>query len=134
MRKAVSTCLAVAVVAMWGIAAQGQEPAPPPVPPSDGPSQPAPAPDRGAAPAETTIAGCLAKAGDSFRLTDAKAAAGAAAAADVEDEYALEAGAGVALAPHVDHQVEVTGRAGAAGAETPSFTVTAVKMIAAKCE
>lgn len=137
MKKAISTCFAVAAVAMWGVAAQGQEAPQRPAPPSDGPSQsaPAPAPDAGAKPAETTtIAGCLAKAGEAFRLTDAKAPAGAAAGADVEDEYALEAGAGVALAPHVDHQVEVTGRASAAGAGAPSFMVSSVKMIAAECE
>lgn len=148
MKKTVSTSFAVALVALWGIAAQGQE-APRPAQPTDAaPSQqapapapapeqaPAPAPERGAAAAEeVTIAGCLARADAAFRLNDAKAAAGAAASAPkVEDEYALVAGSGVTLAPHVDHQVEVTGRAAAAPGGTPSFTVTAVRMIADKCE
>lgn len=146
MRKTVSTCFAVAVMAMWGVAAQGQAPQgpdqqPPAAPPSAAPAQPsdpapkpAPQPERGAAAEEITIAGCLARADAAFKLTDAKGT-GSSASASVEDEYSLVAASGVALAPHVDHQVEVTGRAAAASPGAPaSFNVTAVKMIAAKCE
>lgn len=129
MRKTVSTCFAVALVALWGMAAQGQQP-PQPAPPSDGPSQPAPTPAPGAQ--DVTLAGCIARDGEAFKLTDAKAAAGAPAATEVKDEYTLAAGAGVNLAPHVGHQVEVTGRA--AAGDAASFSVTAVKMIADKCE
>jgi hypothetical protein len=138
-------------MAVWGVAAQGQtpdagatqqpqpgqsQPSERPAQPSPSPSQPsqpAPAPERGAAAEEITIAGCLARADAAFRLTDAKGA-GASASAKVEDEYSLVAGSGVSLAPHVDHQVEVTGRASAAAGGAPSITVSAVKMIADKCE
>ena len=130
MRKTVSTCFAVALVALWGMAAQGQQAPQPPAPPSDGPSRPAP--DAAPPASDVTLAGCIARDGEAFKLTDAKAAAGAPAAADVKDEYTLAAATGVNLAPHVGHQVEVTGQAGAG--DTASFSVSAVKMIADKCE
>lgn len=130
MRKSVSMCFAVALVALWGIAAQGQEPVQAPAPPSEGPSQQGP--DRAPAPTAKpiTLAGCVARDGEAFKLTKAKAAAGTPATTEVKSEYTLSAGAGVNLAPHVDHQVELTGTTSA----DASFAVTALKMIAAKCE
>jgi hypothetical protein len=101
-----------------------------------------------------------------FLLTDAKMSSGsssapsgatgtAGAAAAKDDEYVLRAeSASVNLAPHLNHQIEITGRLassssgstatgttpGATGAtgtssmSRPTVTVTAVKMIAAECK
>jgi hypothetical protein len=99
-----------------------------------------------------------------FLLTDAKMSSGsssapsgatgtAGAAAAKDDEYVLRAeSASVNLAPHLNHQIEITGRlassgstatgttpgaTGATGTSSTSrqtVTVTAVKMIAAECK
>lgn len=142
MRSKVSTYMAVALMATWGFAAQAQQTQPQPQEPSAPGAQPAPPSEAPAAPAERpgasqaseiTVAGCIERSGETFTLADAKAPEGATgAAADVEDEYRLVAGSGVNLEPHVDHQVELTGRA--SDGETPSLAVSAVKMVAATCE
>jgi hypothetical protein len=126
-------------------------------------------PATGAATGTTGTTGAAGAAGAQFLLTDAMKkpsgtsgatgtsgttppAAGARAGAGDDDEYLLRAdSASVNLAPHVNHQVEITGRVapaasasapatGAAGAprsaaaDPPTLTVTAVKMIAAQCK
>jgi hypothetical protein len=132
MRKAISTCFLAAAVSAWGLAAYAQDAPAPPAPPAP-PSAPAPAPAPQSS--EVTLSGCVAKSGDSFKLTNAKAASGASAPDKVSDEYTLEAGSGVNFAPHVSHQVEVTGtEKTAAGGGAPSFSVSSLKMTAAKCE
>jgi hypothetical protein len=132
MRKAISTCFLAAIVGAWGLAAHAQDAPAPPAPPAP-PSAPAPAPEQKSS--EVTLSGCVAKTGETFKLTNAKASSGASAPDKVADEYTLEAGSGVNFAPHVSHQVEVTGtEKTAAGGGAPSFSVSALKMTAAKCE
>jgi hypothetical protein len=132
MKKAISMCFLAAVVGVWGVAAHAQDAPAPPAPPAP-PSAPAPAPAPQSS--EVTLSGCVAKSGDTFKLTNAKAASAASTAAKVADEYTLEAGSGVNFAPHVSHQVEVTGTTkDATGAGAPSFSVSSLKMTASKCE
>jgi hypothetical protein len=64
------------------------------------------------------------------------------------ESYWLDAPGSISLAPHVDHQIEVTGTVappapvvsggvsgrGAASDTTPTFKVTAFKMVAATCK
>lgn len=171
MRRTVSTFVGVALIGAWGLVAQGQQPPqPPPVPPGDAPSAPAPrpSPSTSATGQEVTLAGCIERSGTTFKLTDAKRGGapstsqpgtpstsqpGAASAPQpaqpavaIANEYTLVAGTGVNFSPHVNHQVEVTGRvtpatptsgagAGVSTSSTaPTLTVSAVKMVAANCE
>jgi hypothetical protein len=143
MKTLAATFLAVTVAAVMGVAAQdqtpaepapsapsAQEPAPAPAPDQTAPAQPAP--DQAPASAAVTVSGCVAHEGDAFQLTDAKPAGDTKA--DVADAYTLVAGEGVNFAPHVGHQVELTGTSSAAGAGAPTLTVSALKMTAAKCQ
>jgi hypothetical protein len=142
MKTLAATFLAVTVAAVMGVAAQdqtpaepapsapsAQEPAPAPAPDQTAPAQPAP--DQAPASAAVTVSGCVAHEGDAFQLTSAKPAGDTKA--DVADAYTLVAGEGVDFAPHVGHQVEVTGTS-SAGAGAPTLTVSALKMTAAKCQ
>ena len=158
-RTFIGTCAAAALG--LALTASAQQP------PQPQPSQPTPPAQAPAAAAEhseraTKLSGCL-KAGmtpGSFELATGKKdkmappadAAGAAPAsqAPAQDAMAkatshnvkLTAGAGVELAAHVNHQVELAGSwqqamASAAGADAAksgkTFTVTSVKMISATC-
>jgi hypothetical protein len=149
MNTLATTFLAVTVAAVMGVAAQDQSPtqtppgsdtpstqAPGPAPEQPAPEQPAPAqpaPDQATAGAAMTVSGCVAHEGSAFTLTDAKPAGDTKA--DVDDEYTLVAGKGVNFAPHVGHQVELTGTASpATDGGTPTLNVSALKMTAPKCQ
>ena len=138
--------LATACVLAFGMTVQAQEQAGSQSAQS-GQTQPS-QPSQSAAAGAITVEGCLqrdtaasAAAGQSepamFKLADAKAAAGAesSAAADIKDEYRLQASSSVDLSQHVNHQVRVTGSVSAAsGDEAPTLNVTNLEMIAASCE
>lgn len=68
-----------------------------------------------------TIAGCLQKADTQFVLVAAS------------ERYQVEAGAGVELAPHVNHRVELTGTVEKSDAGAV-IKATALKMVADSCQ
>ena len=102
------------------------------------------------------VTGCIGGGPAAFTLTNAMAASSAKpgdspiGTAGISSSYDLTAKAGVDLAPHVGHKVEITGTPApmtpgtggaastdkpAAGAKPPAakLTVSAVKMVSASC-
>lgn len=141
--KTTFTGACVAAFAAVAIAASAQQPAPQTPPP-----QPTPAPSASVKlDKDVTLTGCV-KAGTapgSFELSNVKKAGDTSMAKDAK--IALSPAAGVDLAAHSGHTVEVTGTWAAAAAATPpspsapagdakagkSLTVSKVKMVSATC-
>lgn len=157
-RTLAGTCLAA--FAAFGLSVSAQTPSQQPTTPRPDASAPAVSLDR-----EVKLTGCL-KAGaapGTFELANVKKdkaakpmadAAGtsqtppaatqapkqeAMANAGMAKNVTLSAGAGVELAPHVNHQIEVAGSysaaagADAAAAKGKTFNVTSAKMLSASC-
>ena len=156
-RTFVGTCLAAALGMAISASAQ-QPPQPQPQPSQPTPAASASAQDTKAQ--DTKLTGCLkagtaagsfelatskkdkaAKTGDSAATsTSPQAPAQGAMASDEKKNVKLSPAAGVDLAAHLNHQIEIAGSwdtaagaSSAAGAASKTFNVTSVKMISASC-
>lgn len=124
----------IATIGALGIAATAFAQTPTPTP------SPTTPPAAIAAMEDIKITGCLKSGVDanSFELKRSKKDQGAATAAAASDKgLKLVASAGVDLASHVGHQVELTGSwaapAAAAAPTAKTFTVSNLKMVSATC-